>query len=111
MSSQVISLSQTWISDTGKMPYPMVSDEGKAIPTIDDIDLSVPQAQSIIIAFQEAYRSHPPSFVLSTVLLLIGLADILMFLESSIYFFHPYIALGFMVAGIGMLSTMYVANK
>lgn len=110
MSSQILALSQTWMSGNRDMSSPTVSNEGKAI-TIDDIDLSVPQAESIVMAFQEAYRSHPPSFVISAILLLIGFADILMFLESSIYFFHPYIALGLMVAGIGMLSTMYVANK
>src|SRR3989338_2178111 len=110
MSSQVLSLSRTWISDTNEISFPAVLSEGKTI-TVDDIDLNIPQAQSIAIAFQEAYKSHPPSFVISTVLVLIGLADILMFLESSIYFFHPYIALGLMVTGIGMISTMYVANK
>ncbi len=110
MSSQVVAFSQTWISGTRAVPSPTVINEGKAI-TVDDIDLSVPQAQSIVIALQEAYRSHPPSFAISIVLLLIGLVDTLMFLESPIYFFHPYIALGLMVAGIGMLSTMYVANK
>jgi hypothetical protein len=107
MSSYGASFSVTSpISDT----VPAVQPKEKPI-TVEDIDLSVSESQSFTMTVQAAYKSHPPSFIVSIIILIFGAINFISFIQGLEYLLHPIIAIGLLLLGLGMLLTMLVANK
>jgi len=67
--------------------------------------------KDVIANICRAYTSHPVSFLVGLVLIMINLSNLVVYLSLSIYFIHPVLSLGLMICGLGMFSTMYLANK
>lgn len=63
------------------------------------------------IAISDTYKSHPPSFFVSTILIITNIINLTSFIIWGGYLLHPFLSFGILICGIGMLSTMYLANR
>lgn len=76
--------------------------------TVDDVQL---EERSLNATISKTYALHPLSFLVSLMLILFGFINILGFIILGNFITHPYIALSILIAGLGMVTTMYVASK
>ncbi|MBN2100646.1 hypothetical protein JW710_02025 [Candidatus Dojkabacteria bacterium] len=58
----------------------------------------------------EAFGLQPLVFTFSTLLSFWGVCDAILFFSRSNYILHPFLNIGFILFGIGMLLTMIVAG-
>lgn len=79
--------------------------------TIDDLDYLMPYRLGAAEVISGAFMIQPSSFIISFVLFLLGTYSLLTFIFSDTFFVHPYISLGLIVVGLGILLTMIVASK
>lgn len=80
---------------------------------VSDFVFSRERATPLIIPLPllEVLTTYPKSFLTGSTFLILGILNAGSFMISGIYLIHPYFSLALIVAGLGMLVTIYMYEK